>query len=73
MMERLVRLEFTLAVSNVLFRVGAAVTVNRAPHREELLRDRAWFPAPAAWGFLVRWVCPAGIGVIIAWTFASFI
>lgn len=51
--------------------VGWAWRIDRA--LEELVRDRAWFPAPAAWGFLVRWVCPAAIGVIIVWTFASFL
>ena len=40
---------------------------------EELLRERAWFPAPRTWAFLIRWICPAAIGAIIVWTFATFI
>ena len=51
--------------------VGWAWRVDRA--LEELMRDNAWFPFPGAWSFLVRWVCPAGIGAIIVWTFASFL
>ena len=51
--------------------VGWAWRVDRA--LEELMRDHAWFPAPRVWGILVRWLCPAAIGAIIAWTFASFV
>ena len=51
--------------------VGWAWRVDRA--LAELLREGAWFPAPAAWGFLIRWASPAGIGVVIVWTFASFL
>ena len=39
--------------------VGRIWGVDRA--LEELRAERAWFPAPALWGFLVRWVCPAAI------------
>lgn len=34
---------------------------------EELLAHRAWFPGAAAWGFLIRWICPLAIlGIIVA-------
>ena len=49
--------------------VGWAWRVDQA--LEELLRERAWFPVPRVWCFLVRWVCPAGIGAIIVWTFVT--
>ena len=65
--------DFALPVGGFLTAVfiGWAWRVDRA--LEELVREQAWFPAPRAWGFLVRWVCPAAIGAIIVWTFASFI
>ena len=51
--------------------VGWAWRVDQA--LEELLREHAWFPVPRVWCFLVRWVCPAAIGAIIVWTFATLI
>ena len=51
--------------------VGWAWRVDQA--LEELLRERAWFPMPRVWCFLVRWVCPVAIGAIIVWTFATLI
>jgi NSS family neurotransmitter:Na+ symporter len=38
---------------------------------EELLYSYAWFPAQNLWSFLIRWICPAGIGLVIGWTFYS--
>lgn len=38
---------------------------------EELLYSHAWFPAQNLWSFLIRWICPAGIGLVIGWTFYS--
>ena len=35
---------------------------------EELLLNDAWFPTRSLWGFLVRWVCPTGIALIISGT-----
>ena len=35
---------------------------------EEALAERAWFPAARAWGFLVRYVCPVAIFLIIFFT-----
>ena len=64
--------DFALPIGGFLTAVfvGWAWRVDRA--LAELGRDGAWFPAPGAWSFLIRWLCPAAIGVIIAWTFASF-
>jgi neurotransmitter:Na+ symporter, NSS family len=46
--------------------VGHVWRVDRA--LEELLAHRAWFPAASAWGFLIRWICPAAIFLIIVAT-----
>ena len=35
---------------------------------EELLAGQAWFPAARAWGFLIRFVCPVAIFLIIVFT-----
>ena len=40
---------------------------------EELRLNNAWFPYPHAWAFLIRWVCPIGIGIVIVWTFYSML
>ena len=65
--------DFALPIGGFLTAVfvGWAWRVDRA--LAELARDGAWFPAPDAWSFLIRWLCPAAIGVIIVWTFASFL
>jgi SNF family Na+-dependent transporter len=34
----------------------------------ELRADGAWFPAPGLWGFLIRYVCPAAILLILFFT-----
>jgi neurotransmitter:Na+ symporter, NSS family len=51
--------------------VGYAWRVSGA--LEELSAERAWVPAPAAWGFLIRFVCPVGIFLIIFFTFRSLV
>lgn len=40
---------------------------------KELRLNNAWFPFPSAWAFLIRWVCPVGIGLIVGWTFYTMI
>ena len=35
----------------------------------ELLADNAWFPSPALWGFLIRYVSPVAIVLIFLWPF----
>ena len=40
---------------------------------DELRLHGAWFPVPRAWAFLVRWICPAGIGLIIVGTFYAML
>lgn len=49
--------------------VGWIWQVDRA--LEELLYNYAWFPGQNLWSFLIRWICPAGIGLIVGWTFYS--
>jgi len=38
---------------------------------EELTAESAWFPSPALWGFLIRYVSPAAIALIFLWPFIS--
>jgi NSS family neurotransmitter:Na+ symporter len=49
--------------------VGYVWRVDRAV--EELGAEGAWFPFPSAWGALIRYVCPVGIGLIIVFTFRA--
>ena len=37
----------------------------------ELTAENAWFPSPALWGFLIRYVSPAAIALIFLWPFIS--
>jgi neurotransmitter:Na+ symporter, NSS family len=46
--------------------VGHVWRVDRA--LEELLAHKARFPAAPLWGFLIRWICPAAIFLIIVAT-----
>ncbi len=40
---------------------------------DELRAEGAWFPAPALWTFLIRWICPAAIALILLVTLASML
>jgi neurotransmitter:Na+ symporter, NSS family len=40
---------------------------------EELSAEHAWFPAPVVWGFLIRYVCPVAIFLIIFFTFRALL
>ena len=40
---------------------------------EELLAEQAWFPYPKLWGWMVRYVCPVAIFVIIFMNIRSMI
>ncbi len=65
--------DFALPIGGFLTAVfvGWAWRADRA--LAELRLNDAWFPFPGGWAFLVRWVCPAGIGLVIGWTFYSII
>ena len=60
--------DFALPIGGLLTAlfVGWVWRVDQA--LEELLLDHAWFPARHLWSFLVRWVCPTGIALIIGGT-----
>ena len=60
--------DFALPIGGLLTTlfVGWVWRVDQA--LEELLLDHAWFPARHLWSFLVRWVCPTGIALIIGGT-----
>ena len=60
--------DFALPIGGLLTAlfVGWVWRVDQA--LEELLLDQAWFPARHLWSFLVRWVCPTGIALIIGGT-----
>ena len=32
---------------------------------EEFRAEGAWFPTPRLWSFLIRWICPAAIALIL--------
>lgn len=65
--------EFALPLGGCLTAifVGRVWGVGRA--LEELRAEGAWFPAPALWGFLIRWICPAGIAAILLTTLAAML
>jgi neurotransmitter:Na+ symporter, NSS family len=58
--------DFSLPVGGLLTAifVGYVWRVDRA--LEELLAENAWFPWPRLWSFVIRYVCPVGILIIIA-------
>lgn len=61
--------DFALPIGGFLTAVfvGHVWRVDRA--LDELRLEGAWFPAPGVWALLIRWACPAAIGLIIGWTF----
>ena len=65
--------DFALPIGGLLTAVfvGWVWRVDRA--LDELLLHQAWFPGARLWGFLVRWVCPVGIFLIIGSTFYSML
>ena len=65
--------EFALPVGGCLTAIfiGRIWGVQRA--LEELRAEGAWFPAPALWVFLIRWVCPAAIASILIATLAAML
>jgi neurotransmitter:Na+ symporter, NSS family len=64
---------FALPIGGLLVAlfVGYAWRVDQA--LAELRADNAWFPLPALWGFLIRYVSPAGILVIIFFTVRALV
>ena len=65
--------EFALPIGGCLTAIfiGRVWRVDRA--LEELRAEGAWFPAPALWTFLIRWICPAAIASILIATLASML
>lgn len=65
--------EFALPIGGCLTAIfiGRIWGVGRA--LEELRAEGAWFPAPALWAFLLRWVCPVAIASILIATLASML
>ena len=65
--------EFALPVGGCLTAIfiGRIWGVQRA--LEELRAEGAWFPAPALWIFLIRWVCPAAIASILIATLTALL
>ena len=64
--------EFALPLGGCLTAIfiGRIWGVGRA--LEELRAEGRWMPVPELWSFLLRWVCPAAIAVILVATLASF-
>ena len=65
--------EFALPIGGCLTAIfiGRVWRVDRA--LAELRAEGAWFPAPALWTFLIRWICPAAIASILIATLASML
>ena len=65
--------DFALPIGGLLTAlfVGWAWRVDDA--LEELRLNNAWFPYPHVWAFLIRWICPIGIGIVIVWTFSAML
>jgi NSS family neurotransmitter:Na+ symporter len=65
--------EFALPVGGCLTAIfiGRVWGVDRA--LAELRAEGAWFPVPALWTFLIRWICPAAIASILIATLASML
>ena len=65
--------EFALPIGGCLTAIfiGWVWRVDRA--LGELGAEGAWFPAPALWAFLIRWICPAAIASILIATLASML
>jgi NSS family neurotransmitter:Na+ symporter len=65
--------EFALPIGGFLTAIfiGRIWGVDRA--LEELRAEAAWFPSPKLWAFLIRWICPAGIALILLVTLASML
>ena len=63
--------EVALPVGGFLtaFFIGRIWGVDRA--LEELRAEGRWMPVPELWSFLIRWVCPAGIGLILVAALAA--
>ena len=63
--------EFALPVGGCLTAIfiGRIWGVDRA--LEELRAEGGWLPVPALWSFLIRWVCPAAIALILVATLAA--
>ena len=57
--------QFSLPIGGMLIAifVGYVWRVDRAV--AELLAEHAWFPAPRLWGWLIRYVSPLGIAIIL--------
>ncbi len=65
--------EFALPIGGCLTAIfiGRIWGVNGA--LEELRAERAWFPAPETWAFLIRWICPVAIASILLATLVSML
>ena len=64
--------EFALPVGGCLTAIfiGRVWGVGRA--LEELRAEGRWMPVPELWSFLLRWICPVAIAMILVATLASF-
>jgi NSS family neurotransmitter:Na+ symporter len=64
--------EFALPVGGCLTAIfiGRVWGVGRA--LEELRAEGKWMPVPELWSFLLRWICPVAIAMILFATLASF-
>ncbi len=60
---------YSLPIGGLLVSVFVAWFLGIDKAIKELTANNAWFPNTALWGFLIRFVCPIAIAVIILWPF----
>ena len=65
--------EFALPISGCLTAIFIGWVWRKPGAMGELRAEGAWFPAPEAWAFLIRWICPAAIALILATFLASML
>jgi neurotransmitter:Na+ symporter, NSS family len=59
---------FSLPIGGLLTALFVGYVWKLSGIMEELKANDAWFPYPRVWGFLIRYICPAAIILIIVVT-----
>ena len=65
--------EFALPLAGCLTAIFVGWVWRKPGAMSELRADGARFPAPEVWAFLIRWICPAAIALILATFLASML
>ncbi|HSF15692.1 MAG TPA: sodium-dependent transporter [Vicinamibacteria bacterium] len=62
---------YSLPIGGFLVSIFVAYFLGIDKALRELTAENAWFPSTALWGFLIRFVCPVAIAIIILSPFLS--